>query len=610
MDLGALGLPAIPDVPEGVGEAFLATRRPGLGEFLGANVREGFTNTTPQALGIRGREEVAAEADPRPLTREEWQASGFARPRLEWDERMTRGRAAAMAAEWDERRYREGLIARRDAGVLDTALGFGAQMLGSIPDPANFVPFAGPVARGLRSLGAVRAADTLAAPGVAAGALRGAVDGTLGNAAVMPITLGVAERYGDEVTFGRVLGELAIGALVGTGFGAVGGLLDRGAAARVVPDTMAAVRTVDAAARDIAAGRPVDVPSPLAVQAVEDALMRSAPAELRGMEIRALPVGPDGLPVTRAEFAAWRERERRTRPVTMEDLDARDAMEARGTEAGRSVEDLLRNRGAARARGEKTLTQFVVEQGGIKDDGGDVRNMLGGASRPGLVNRNGLTPDLMAERARAAGYFDEFGQDFDALGRPTGETGADGFGVVAFLDALNEDVNKTRVRLGRTEDAEARARQDALAELDEVLRSRGLDITAPVDDVLRALRDQDETAPGRTLEDLVAEEEAFAWYREALDARQQLQRLSSAPPAEPAPPPRPQQPARIAATAEPRATAEADPAMAAVEAMRAEGRLTEADEAILRAGDEAAAELEAAARGLTEAGECLLRNLA
>jgi hypothetical protein len=51
-------------------------------------------------------------------------------------------------------------------------------------------------------------------------------------------------------------------------------------------------------------------------------------------------------------------------------------------------------------------------------------------------------------------------------------------------------------------------------------------------------------------------------------------------------------------------------ALRTVDALRAEGRLNAADEAALRAGDDAAAETESLARGLEEAGACLLRRAA
>ena len=510
--------------PEGEA-ALLQGREPSRGEFLAASVATGWWNTTVGQLGAQNEAARAGQENPAPLSREEWEASGLARPRLQWQEGMTRGRAEAMARIADERAYRETLMAARDPGALDIALGFGGQMLGSIPDPVNFVPIAGPLSRGLRGVGAARSAAVLAAPGVGASALRGVVDAVGGNVLAAPLVYASQEQFGEEITFDRVLMDLAVGAAVGGAFGTVGGLISR----RVQPDAMASVRVLDMAARDLAAGRTAEVPMPLVRASVEDAVMRSAPVDLQGVRLADLPAAPDGGPVSRAEFAAMVEQARRTQPVTLADLEARDTAEARAAPQAASVEELLDfYKGGARPRGEKSLTQFVVEQGGIRDERGDVSNMMGAGSktRPGLLNNaRGLPVDEMAEKARLAGYFPEFG----AREGDGSAVGVDGFGLRPFLEALDEDLNKTRQRFGETEDARAREMQGALADLDEVLRAQGIDITAPRDVILRALRDLREDAPGRTLDDLVRDEEAYGWYREALAARQHMDRMAAAP---------------------------------------------------------------------------------
>jgi hypothetical protein len=113
-----------------------------------------------------------------------------------------------------------------------------------------------------------------------------------------------------------------------------------------------------------------------------------------------------------------------------------------------------------------------------------------------------------------------------------------------------------------------------------------------------------------------AVDEAHEWYLAAHHAQRQIARLSE--------PARVDLEERIGIMEDGGATREAatldamrgsdDPEvqaiMAQIEALRAEGRLTDADMATLRAADEAAAEMEAVANGLEQAGACLLRNLA
>ena len=89
-------LDVAPSLPryEAEGEAaLLQGREPSRGEFLAANVAVGWWNTTPGQLGAQNEAARAGQENPAPLTREEWEASGLARPRLQWQEGMTRGRA-------------------------------------------------------------------------------------------------------------------------------------------------------------------------------------------------------------------------------------------------------------------------------------------------------------------------------------------------------------------------------------------------------------------------------------------------------------------------------------------------------------------------------------
>lgn len=600
MDLTA---PDLPDIAPNELSAFISTRRPGLGEALGAQVQQGFQSSGFGAVGALGREVQGARAAPELLAREDWEASGLSRPRLQWDERMTRGRAEAMAREYDEREYRRRLLEARDPGAAETALGFGAQLLGAIPSPENFVPFAGPAARGLRALGATRAADTLMAPGVGASALRGATDATIGTAAIMPLVLSVDARYGEDVTFGRVVGELAIGALIGTGFGTIGGLLSRGADTRLAPDTMAAVRTVDAAARDIAAGRPIVPPAEMALRAVEDAAARSAPAELRGVPLRELPTRPDGAPLSREEFA-----EEWARRVTGETDGARALSAIRAMERQQVAQDMEVNRGGI------SLVNWLIRTGGVRDDGGDVRTVMGGARRPGLLNNRGRSLDEAVRAAREAGFFDDLAAPMSA--RMEGAA-PDPLAPRDLVDAIENELKGVGIRRqgisGPMAVPEAR---DVIASRYEGQRNADIDqafdqYQDAFDSIMEraAIMEFDgglsrRAAMERAIRE--ASDDAFDWYREALDARQQAQRLMTAPPEAAMPMEMVRPETRAADAADP----ETEAAMAQVEALRAEGRLTAGDEAILRAGDEQAQQFEALSRGQEAAGACLLRNLA
>lgn len=590
MDLDAA--PSLPRFQPEDQDAILMGRRPSMGEYLGAAVGEGWWNSLP-GLGIAsGQAQVAGEVG-EPMAREAWQASSYWRPGVSWDDRMTEARAQAIARVYDDNQYRRHLMNARDPGALEIALGFGGMLVGSIPDPVNFLPIAGPVGRVLRAGEAAfeggmaaramgRVAGALEQPGVAGGLARGAVEGFGGNAVAAPGIYTMQAGFGDEVTASRVVSDLAIGALIGAGFGGAGGLFER---VRRGAEPVVAARILDAMSRDVAAGRQVEIPPGLARAAVEDAINRSAPASADPF-LRALDDGNgrvrysadlpsrNGQPLTRDEFAA--------------ELAARQGTTVERMQADVEAAAKRADSSAADASKAQTLVRWLIANGGVKNDGGDLMQALGGTARtrPGLINnKTGMAPDIAAIRARAAGFFD----DFEV------RTGAEGKGIepdrlmpTDLYDAIDAELRGSGMR---------------------VKGSRGIE---PM---------PERNAGDRVRQDHRADvDEAYAWYREALTLQDRLSRLS----------------ADVRDTIEERAAIlehdagmtreratieavrqagdEADPDLAAIRAeieqMRAEGRFTAADEAALKAGDEAAAQTEAIASGLEQAAVCMMGRLA
>lgn len=560
--------PQLPRYGEGE-DAILQGREPSRGEYLGASVQEGWWNSTPGAWGAMAAETRGAQQDATPMTREEWEGSGYARllgPA--WDERMTRGRAEAQARTYDDEAYRKALMAARDPSAFEAVLGFGAQMVGSIPDPVNFIPIGRGVELGLRGVGAIRAAEVMARPGVAASALRGAVDGIGGNALVAPAVYAVQERYGEEITFDKVLADLAIGAVIGAGFGTVGGLMSR----RVHLDATTAVRTVDAAASDLAAGRPMEMPSSLATRGIEDAVMRAAPQEMVGVRLADLPAGANGAPMTRAEFDAWSAEAGRGVPEMAPEppLAVREAPAPAEVAKAAASEPALSEMGQRRA----AAVQDTIKEFDERMQAGDLQ--LGAPIALGRLEQwvgkeGGPTREQYAAlEARMNG------------GAPAPQAGQNA-GPDSLIPAGAE-----------------RAAPDAPA-----MRGDGAAIepaAAPA-----AILPTPETAAA-SREAIAAD--TYAWYREALDARRSIERMAAAPRAPESAAGKPASEQKQSVEQPGNSGLLPGPERQHIETMRAEGRLTAADEAILRAGDEQAAELQGVAKGLKEAGECLLRNMA
>ena len=271
--------------------------RPTYGEWLGAQVRAGFDYTTttraleekdiaweeakagqsdpgwelrndgwtvgPEAMrramrkALRGQEEDPAHAHA--MTEADWKASPWYRKEIPFRPDMTETRARIMAENFDHRRYRDALIARGAEvynGVGDMALGFGAMLLGGVPDPVNLLSLGGGMVAASRAAtlgGAMRA-------GAKAGAAEGALFTAVADAIVLP---DLATR-GEDVEFANFALDTIAGALLGGVFGAAGGALARhralrqnGSALPDAPDSLDVIDTPDAPATVRAAETPV-----------------------------------------------------------------------------------------------------------------------------------------------------------------------------------------------------------------------------------------------------------------------------------------------------------------------------------------------------------------
>ncbi|CAB4128196.1 hypothetical protein UFOVP99_17 [uncultured Caudovirales phage] len=232
-----------PPVPQtaldmgGIGAALDAHRTP-LGAYLGASMGEGFWATAAGQSRAQGRlmsaDQNAAPAERELLDQAAWQASEHHREGLSYRPGLTVARARVLAEIHDENQNRQQLMAQRRPSTGDQVLGFGAGVLGALPTPENFLPFAQPALRaaqagrfgGFLASGAARVEAAQAggwAARLGAGAATGAVDATLGSLAVMPSTLPSRASFGDEVTWAEVFQDLAFGAAAGAVLGGAAG---------------------------------------------------------------------------------------------------------------------------------------------------------------------------------------------------------------------------------------------------------------------------------------------------------------------------------------------------------------------------------------------------
>jgi hypothetical protein len=249
-------------------------------DFLRAMVAEGWWGSLAGQSFARSDAARADDGDVY-LTEREWRQSPEYREGLRYEPGLTRGRARFNAAIYDQRRAREDLIQRRNAGVLDTVLGFGAAMAGGLATPENFIPFAGP---------AWRAAQIARFGSIGGRAVTSATEAAIGTAIASPLVTASRREFGDDVDAADVLLDIAMGAAIGSVLGAGSGVLARwtGRDASLFGSHhtyAAAARQLDEAAGALAQDRPVRV-DPGLLREIE--ALRGQVAELDAARQQAL----------------------------------------------------------------------------------------------------------------------------------------------------------------------------------------------------------------------------------------------------------------------------------------------------------------------------------
>lgn len=134
-----------------------------------------------------------------------------------------------------------------------------------------------------------------------------------------------------------------------------------------------------------------------------------------------------------------------------------------------------------------SLLDFLAEQGGLQDQGGELSARDAAKARRGLVRDTGRTLDDAAEIAVEAGYLAE--RDPNLL-----------------LEAIGSELRGQRVNAAARGNVEAQNVRAALAQLDEYLRQLGVDIKTADNPVIKQLlRAETETPAAREFEQTVAD---------------------------------------------------------------------------------------------------------
>jgi len=183
---------------------------------------------------------------------------------------------------------------------------------------------------------------------------------------------------------------------------------------------------------------------------------------------------------------------------------------ARDADTLADLDALRAGRGVRGAGQGDSLLQFISKNGGVRDDGGELSTIGAdtwnrqGSWRSRAVRENGLSLEQMADRARAAGYFDDV---VDATAEGSGNYQR--LSSQDMIDAIDAELrgNPRFARAVGDTDRSAAAvmRRDRRAALDERLQREGIDINrASNDEILRRIRDADD-ADARIMAQLYGE---------------------------------------------------------------------------------------------------------
>lgn len=148
----------------------------------------------------------------------QYKSSAYFRDGVKWDAGMTQDRAAALAEAYDAKRVREYFGSKRPI------TSFIGNLAGQAVDPINYIPIAGP---------AVKAANIARFGRLAGTAATGAIDASLNTAIASGVTYDARQSMGDEITWQSTISDIAMSALIGGAFGAIGGAVEGRRAAKL-----------------------------------------------------------------------------------------------------------------------------------------------------------------------------------------------------------------------------------------------------------------------------------------------------------------------------------------------------------------------------------------
>ena len=237
-----------------------------LGEYFGAVTYDAFEHSLPGAMyqSTLVPEDDRISANPyggrfaamawKPsgvpiLTEDQWKSSPWYREGIPYDGRITQARAEAKAEIYDGDQYRARLRQNRVWGVGTVAALVAGSVIGSAPDPVNYIPVFGSA---FKVANATRIGAMMTRAGV------GTLDAGLLTSVEEPLIASSRRQFGEDVSFADQLTDIALGALTGGIGGAIHGGFER-LGDRHPEHVSTALQTLGEAADAVANDRPIDV---------------------------------------------------------------------------------------------------------------------------------------------------------------------------------------------------------------------------------------------------------------------------------------------------------------------------------------------------------------
>lgn len=370
------------------------------------------------------------------------------------------------------------LSASRDGLGKWTAL-LGGGVAGAMRDPLQV---------GLLVLGGGPGAARTVATRLLSAAGKEALINAGGEAVLQPAVQAWREEAGLPSGFGEAMRNIAFSGALGGAFGAAGQGVAEGA--RALSRSGRAAQLADhlkgrlaPRGEDVISGDPVRISQGL------EPIRETLPAQARG----ALDQVDADAAISAARPAAL--------PADVYDSHVSEAMRAAQTgsapeftpdpaQAARVADLLLPAEKAGKTAKPQTLTDFLLETGGVSDHRGELQaigaDQVKRRGKGSLVREGGRTLDDARLIAAEAGYFnDRFGTPEDAMARST---------VADFLDLLDEDIRTGRVTVAGAVNADpdnAAARAGIERDIDELQRTIGPGLAD--EDIAAALKRSAET---------------------------------------------------------------------------------------------------------------------